>query len=629
MAAVRVLFVPSPVYDYPLLPRREPPSPEVVARRAAYPGHRQRLSALAAAQAALDHEILVALQDFDRAQAWEGWGSCVGYLTHQLGWTRHEARQRLQTARALERLPMLEEALQKGEVGYSKLRKIAPVCDGGNEDQLLDMARKLPCHQLAQVVAPLERALIFGSEGENAEDPEGALRRRQAARRLTTRQLQGGLSRLTATLLDEELERVEKAMDALALERPDAQAGVAQAGGGVLATRSGALGPGGALAAGGAQAGGEALAAGDAGADRCALAVDAAHAERSAPASGDAQAGDARAGDAQAGDALARVDDVQQRPGETYGEARQRQRVDRFVGVFEASLHESRATATGPVFNRYDVLVHVTPADLERDCERAGAGGSRTQSGIRLSPDAARRLACAGGRSDVLVRELGLRGSDVLDVGRKSRGPSVALLRALWARDGGCAFPGCCAWRFVDAHHVEHWADGGETKLANLILLCRSHHAYLHEGGYSVRAEGGRFVFREPGGGVVDEPAPPLEPHPQIEREVAEAAARAVPGELAATADNLYEFDARWASLVVWDNTAFDESLERLRAHRERDRADGWRVRPPAGARGANAACGANAVRGASAVRGANAACGPAGVGPTASAGGVRAPPSS
>jgi len=588
VAAVRVLFVPSPVYDYPLLPRREPPSPEVVARRAAYPGHRQRLSALAAAQAALDHEILVALQDFDRAQAWEGWGSCVGYLTHQLGWTRHEARQRLQTARALERLPMLEEALQKGEVGYSKLRKIAPVCDGGNEDQLLDMARKLPCHQLAQVVAPLERALIFGSEGENAEDPEGALRRRLAARRLTTRQLHGGLSRLTATLLDEELERVQKAMDALALERPEARAaGDAQAGD--------------PQAAGGARAGDPP--AGDGGL--------AGHASQ---AGGGGLAGDG----AQAGGATqAAADAVQQRPGETYGEARQRQRVDRFVGIFEASLDDARAAATGPVFNRYDVLVHVTPADLERDRERAGAGGSRTQSGIRLSPDAARRLACAGGRSDVLVRELGLRGSDVLDVGRKSRGPSVALLRALWARDGGCAFPGCCAWRFVDAHHVEHWADGGETKLANLILLCRSHHAYLHEGGYSVRAEGGRFVFREPGGGVVDEPAPPLEPHPQIEREVAEAAARAVPGELAATADNLYEFDARWASLVVWDNTAFDESLERLRAHRERDRADGWRVRVPAGARGASPARGANAVRG------------PTGVGPTGSAGGVRAPPSS
>jgi hypothetical protein len=24
-----------------------------------------------------------------------------------------------------------------------------------------------------------------------------------------------------------------------------------------------------------------------------------------------------------------------------------------------------------------------------------------------------------------------------------------------------------------EAHHIEHWADGGETKLGNLALLCK------------------------------------------------------------------------------------------------------------------------------------------------------------
>jgi len=38
-----------------------------------------------------------------------------------------------------------------------------------------------------------------------------------------------------------------------------------------------------------------------------------------------------------------------------------------------------------------------------------------------------------------------------------------ALRRALNSRDSGCRFPGCTFHRFVDAHHVKHWADGGET----------------------------------------------------------------------------------------------------------------------------------------------------------------------
>jgi HNH endonuclease len=60
------------------------------------------------------------------------------------------------------------------------------------------------------------------------------------------------------------------------------------------------------------------------------------------------------------------------------------------------------------------------------------------------------------------------------------------LRRALSARDRGCRFPGCGHHRFVDAHHVRHWARGGETTLANLVLLCRRHHRLVHEGGYAI-----------------------------------------------------------------------------------------------------------------------------------------------
>ena len=86
--------------------------------------------------------------------------------------------------------------------------------------------------------------------------------------------------------------------------------------------------------------------------------------------------------------------------------------------------------------------------------------------------------------------------------GRRSRTVPSAMRRALLSRDRGqCQFPGCES-RHCDAHHVEHWADGGETRLQNLVLACRFHHRALHEGGLRVvpaDAEG-QFRFLRPDG---------------------------------------------------------------------------------------------------------------------------------
>jgi hypothetical protein len=95
-----------------------------------------------------------------------------------------------------------------------------------------------------------------------------------------------------------------------------------------------------------------------------------------------------------------------------------------------------------------------------------------------------------------------------LNIGRKSRTIPPAIRRALHRRDGGCRFPGCSATRFVDAHHVQHWADGGETRMENLTLLCRRHHRLVHEGGYGLEARPfGGFVFTRPDGKVLPDTA--------------------------------------------------------------------------------------------------------------------------
>ena len=154
-----------------------------------------------------------------------------------------------------------------------------------------------------------------------------------------------------------------------------------------------------------------------------------------------------------------------------------------------------------------EVVVHVQAADLE----------GRTELGDGVSAQASRRLLCDAGVVSMLEDEQG----KTIDVGRKTRTIPAALRRALDARDGGCRFPGCTNRIFTDAHHVEHWLDGGETSLANAVLLCRRHHRYLHEHGFSLEREGEALVFRDPDGRVV----PAQGPRWQVEVDPAAVAA--------------------------------------------------------------------------------------------------------
>ncbi len=79
---------------------------------------------------------------------------------------------------------------------------------------------------------------------------------------------------------------------------------------------------------------------------------------------------------------------------------------------------------------------------------------------------------------------------ELLDLGRATRTISPALRRALAVRDGGCAAPGCDRPpQWTDAHHLDHWVDGGATSLDNLVLLCRTHHMAVHEHGWQLNRD--------------------------------------------------------------------------------------------------------------------------------------------
>ena len=110
----------------------------------------------------------------------------------------------------------------------------------------------------------------------------------------------------------------------------------------------------------------------------------------------------------------------------------------------------------------------------------------------------------------------------VHNASRRTRTVPPSTRRALEARDRGCRFPGC-GLRFTDAHHVEHWADGGETSLRNLVLLCRRHHRRVHEDGWKICSDKvGQVVFFTPTGKALGQvPRPSATP---MTNEVASAA---------------------------------------------------------------------------------------------------------
>ena len=114
-----------------------------------------------------------------------------------------------------------------------------------------------------------------------------------------------------------------------------------------------------------------------------------------------------------------------------------------------------------------------------------------------IAAETSRRMACDA--SAVKWRED--EDGEPLNIGRKSRTIPPAIRRALQKRDGGCRFPSCSCTRFVDAHHIVHRADGSETAMDNLALLCRRHHRLVHEGGFGVHVGAGNEIwFCYPGG---------------------------------------------------------------------------------------------------------------------------------
>ncbi len=107
-----------------------------------------------------------------------------------------------------------------------------------------------------------------------------------------------------------------------------------------------------------------------------------------------------------------------------------------------------------------------------------GSGGAVfTETGGRAPRAVLRRLACDSAVTRIVFGPDGA----VLDVGRAQRTVTGQMRRAVIARDEHCVYPGCDQppSRCEVHHAVRHWADGGDTSVANSALLCWHHHALV------------------------------------------------------------------------------------------------------------------------------------------------------
>ncbi|MGE0816440.1 MAG: DUF222 domain-containing protein [Vicinamibacterales bacterium] len=181
-----------------------------------------------------------------------------------------------------------------------------------------------------------------------------------------------------------------------------------------------------------------------------------------------------------------------------------------------AEVALSAGLDAGTAGDRYQVIVHVS-AETPNPGTSAPTGGSTAyrhrdavvevdHGALNVSAETYKRLACD---ASVVRIDHDPKGN-VLDVGRKTRTVPPSIRRALAARDRQCRFPACTSRR-CDAHHLEHWAEGGATSLDNLVLLCRRHHRAVHEGGGRIsRTRDGRIEVVAPNGWII--PTTPLAP---------------------------------------------------------------------------------------------------------------------
>ncbi len=404
--------------------------------------HTERLgdeiARLAAHLHAATYRLLLLIREFDEREGWAaGFRSCAHWLSWRTGIAPGAAREKVRVARALASLPLLSRAMARGSLSYSKVRALTRIATAENEAELLEVARHATAAQVETLVRGWRRVVRLDEAQGETRAPDRHFLRLHVEDDGSYR-LHGRLDPEVGALLEKSLEWAAE------LLYREGRAGGAGMEGTAPASAEGSADP-------------EPPPAQRVPYERRMLEALAFLAERwAAMAERDGDAPEARTEEG---------------------------------GVAGPGAGHGGGAAVGRAADRFLVVLHVDGSTLSgrgADAEVMRGRAVLAGSGAGVSAETSRRLACDAG----LVSMVHGPDGEVLDVGRKRRTIPPALRRALEYRDRGCRFPGC-GLPYADAHHIVHWADGGETRLDNLVLLCRRHHRAVHEEGFRIEVLGG------------------------------------------------------------------------------------------------------------------------------------------
>ena len=440
----------------------------------------ERIADLAARINAAESRMMTLIADFDRRGGWkDGFSSCAEWLAWRIGIKIGAARERVRTARALEDLPRTADALREGSISYAKVRAITRVATPGSEADLLEFARAGSAAKLEQTVRIWRK---LSREGElTAEEARHRSRTfsvfvdgdgMYVAKGRLEPEAGAVLMRAVEAASDALFRREEGADDARDTGdvRPEPKQRRADAVG-LLAERALAAGFGGGECR---DASGSLDSGNDSGGSSGAIASH----DTGQPGS---DSGEPNDGFGDLGDGLG---DLGELDGGLHNS-----------GCCSHDVPQAQRVESGTRAERYQVMVHCDAATLAAK----GEPGRSDLDGIRVSAETSRRMACDA----AVVAMVHAKDGALLNVGRRTRTIPPHIRRALEERDRGCRFPGC-ACRFTEAHHVKHWADGGETSLRNTLLLCRRHHRTVHEGRIKVGTDrDGTVLFFTPKGRIL------------------------------------------------------------------------------------------------------------------------------
>ena len=425
-----------------------------------------KITTLAGQINAANYRFLKLIAEFDRRTAWEGAGirSCAFWLNWKCSININAAREKVRVARALEELPEINEAFKKGELSYSKVRAMTRVATDSNESYLLNIAQYGTAQHVEKLVGTFrtvsrvedfsgaDAISVMGELDESVVVSDHEFEQRREQKRYESRgvscyQDNEGMWIIKAKLPAEEGGLLVKVLEELGNNLADSNLK-----------------------------------------------------ENQPPESNEKNSQNLSAErfseykkDDLSDKKLLNKTLFKNEPLLSKEEPLTfpQRRADALTTIAESFLAK---TADNTEFStlkgaeRCQLVLHVhhgRAGSIKDDASSDAKDDVQLDAdldGRWLVPDTALRLACDAGLQVVEEDAVG----NVLNIGRRSRIIPPAMSRALAIRDGGCQFPGCCETRFVEGHHIKHWANGGDTKLDNLVTLCRYHHRELHKGRFFI-----------------------------------------------------------------------------------------------------------------------------------------------